>query len=57
MVLIAKRFKTYVSLKKIHCFLGKVPFSLRNLGPSPRKIHYFMGSFFYSMGNFVGITT
>jgi hypothetical protein len=39
-----------------------VPFSLGNLGPSPRKIHYSSGKWpfspgnvFYSIGNLLGI--
>jgi hypothetical protein len=71
MIVITKKFGTYVSLKnlnlsprRLHCSLGKVLFSLSNLGPSSKKIHssfeklYFSpGNFYYSMGNFFGIGT
>jgi hypothetical protein len=71
MIVIAKRFGTYVSmgniglsLGKIHCSSRKVPFSLGNLGLSSRKIHcsldklYFSPTnFSYSLGNLFGTNT
>jgi hypothetical protein len=45
MLLVSRKFETYVSLgnlgfssKKVHYSLKKEPFFLRNLGPSTRKI-------------------
>jgi hypothetical protein len=44
MTMIAKKIRTYVSQGnlglsqgEVHCSPGKVPFSLGNLGPSPKK--------------------
>jgi hypothetical protein len=38
MVVITKRFKTYVSLKKIHCFFKEDAFFLKELElPSPQE--------------------
>jgi hypothetical protein len=46
MIVVAKKFGTYVSsrnlslsLRKVHYFPYKVPFSLGNLGPSSRTIY------------------
>jgi hypothetical protein len=59
MVVIVKIFKTYVfsknlsmSLRKVHCSLEKVPFSLGNMGPSLRKIHCPLKKLPFSQGNF-----
>ncbi len=55
MVVIAKSFKTYVSLRKIYCFLRKVPFSLPNLGLPPKKFIILWGIFFIPWGTWLGL--
>jgi hypothetical protein len=59
MIVIAKRFITYVfqgslghSLGKINCSLEEVFFFVKNLGSSPRKIHCSLGKLYFSSRNF-----
>jgi hypothetical protein len=61
MIVIAKRLETYVSLGNLGLSLGKVHCSNRkvlpppppkNLGPSPRKILFFLTKLYFSSWNF-----
>jgi hypothetical protein len=62
MVVITKKFGTYVSLrnldlspKKIHCTLGKMPFSQEKFIASQGNYLFSRRYFSYFMGNLLGI--
>jgi hypothetical protein len=57
--MIAKIFETYVSMRNLDLYPGinllfpkEGAFSLKNLDPSPRKIHCSLGKLYFSAWNF-----